>query len=109
MTKQTKNTTKMTLIDKLDNKIKSMKKMEKAFVTGAIVGAGLMIAGAAIDSNKLSTISAGGCALSAIGWVYSSNKKNQYESDEYWEKERQKHDERYSELNDFVKEYSGRK
>ncbi|OQA68364.1 MAG: hypothetical protein BWY36_00447 [Candidatus Diapherotrites archaeon ADurb.Bin253] len=90
-------------------KIKVLKGIEKLCYTGAITGPILLFGGDAMDNYNLSLTGAGLFVATVFGALYTNTKRKELQLEQYWKEEKQKHDERYSELNDFVKEYSGRK
>jgi len=69
------------------DKIKTLKGIEKICIAGLITGAGLMLTGKAIEKDKLSITGAGVLAVSAMGGVYSTNKRKELQCKEYWEEQ----------------------
>ncbi|MCX6750623.1 MAG: hypothetical protein NTZ83_04145 [Candidatus Pacearchaeota archaeon] len=76
-------------------KIKILKGLEKACLIGIISGAGLILTGKAIEKDELSVTGAGVLVVSAIGAVYTTNKRKELQVQEYWDDKKQESEDDY--------------
>lgn len=86
MTKQTRELTPEQKIksNKLSKRIKFMKGLEIACLSGMVLGTGILFTGGAKDSDKISYTGVGIYMVSLIGTTYSYDKNKHYKTDKQW-------------------------
>lgn len=70
--------------NKLSKRIKLMKGLEIACLSGMIVGTGVLFTGGLKENDKISYTGVGIYMVSLIGSSFSYNKKKYYKTDKHW-------------------------
>ena len=70
--------------NKLSKRIKLMKGLEIACLSGMVLGTGVLFTWGLKENNKISYTGVGIYVASMIGASYSYNKKKHYKTDKHW-------------------------